>query len=112
MEINHSFNAISEANFESEVLQSQEPVILEFWTEGCKPCQKLGSIIRKYSGQIKIAPCNIDQNPELASEFGIHVVPTLLFFKNGVVTDQAMGTFNDINEAEVETKCKDLIAAE
>lgn len=112
MEINHAVNAITGANFGEEVLQSQEPVILEFWTEGCKPCQKLGSIIRKYSGQIKIAPCNIDENPELASEFAIRVVPTLLFFKNGVVTDQAMGTFNDINEAEVDAKCQNLIAAE
>src|SRR5690349_1269327 len=98
MEINHAFNAVTQDNFESEVLQSSEPVILEFWTEGCKPCQKLGGIIRKYSGQIKIAPCNVDDNPELASQFGVRVLPTLLFFKNGEVLDQAMGTFNDINE--------------
>ena len=109
MEINHSVNAVTGANFESDVLQSKEPVILEFWTEGCKPCQKLGGIIRKYSGQIKIAPCNVDENPELASQFGVRVLPTLLFFKNGEVMDQAMGTFNDIDEAEA--KCVGLIAA-
>ena len=50
MEINHAINAITGANFGEEVLQAQEPVILEFWTEGCKPCHKLGGIIRKYAG--------------------------------------------------------------
>jgi thioredoxin 1 len=111
MENNHSFIAINSANFESEVVQATEPVVLEFWTEGCKPCRKLGGSIRKYAGQLKIAPCNVDENPELASQFSVHVIPTLLFFKNGEVVDQAMGTFNDINEAEVEAKCRSLIAA-
>ena len=76
MEINHAHNAITGANFGEEVLQSQEPVILEFWTEGCKPCQKLGGIIRKYSGQIKIAPCNIDENPDTPGKYGVRGIPT------------------------------------
>ena len=70
---------------------------------------KLGEVIRKYSGQLKVAPCNVDENPELASQFGVRVIPALLLFKNGEVVDQAMGTFNDINEAEVDAKCQSLI---
>ena len=98
-------------NFDSEVLQSTLPVIVEFWTEACQPCRRLGKVIREYAGQVKIAPCNVDENVELAERLGVRVIPTLLFFKGGEVVDMAMGTVSDIDEAEVAAKCRALVAA-
>ena len=105
------FTAITSDNFQSEVLESTTPVILEFWTEGCKPCQKLAPVIRRFADQLKIGPCNVDENPDLAQQYGVLNIPTLLYFKDGQVVDRAMGTFNDISEEEVAEKCEKLIAA-
>jgi len=107
----HNVKIVNEGNFDAEVLKAKEPVIVEFWTEGCQPCKKLGNVIRKYTDQLKVAPCNVDENAALAEKYGVRTIPTLLFFMDGVVLDQAMGTFNDINEEEVAAKCARLIAA-
>jgi thioredoxin 1 len=107
----HNVTIVTAENFEAEVIQAREPVIVEFWTEGCQPCRKLGTVIRQYLDRLKVAPCNVDENSELAERYGVRTIPTLLFFKNGSVVDQAMGTFNDINEAEVAEKCARLIGA-
>ncbi|MBV9471257.1 MAG: thiol reductase thioredoxin [Abitibacteriaceae bacterium] len=102
--------AITNNNFDTEVLQSKRPVVIEFWTEGCKPCQALGRAIRQYSDKVKIATCNVDESPELASKYGIGGIPSLLFIKNGEVVDEAVGYMNDISEAEVSAKVEAMLA--
>ena len=101
--------ALTPEIFDTEVLASSQPVVVEFWAEGCKPCQKLGGILRKYADQLKIATCNIDEQPAIGERFGINNIPSLLFFKDGEVIDDAIGTVNDISEEEVRTKVERVL---
>lgn len=82
-------------NFQSEVLQSAEPVIVDFWAEWCGPCKMIAPALEEISselqGKVKIAKVNIDENPELAAQYGVRSIPTLLMFKNGEVADIKVG---------------------
>ncbi|HXJ57866.1 MAG TPA: thioredoxin [Verrucomicrobiae bacterium] len=86
---------VTTANFEQEVLKSAQPVVVDFWAEWCGPCKMVGPILDElaveYGGRVKIAKVNIDQHQELAVQFRINSIPTLLFFKNGQVVDQMVG---------------------
>ena len=101
--------AVQSENFEAEVMQATQPVVVEFWTEGCKPCQKLGNVVRQYTDRLKIVTCNVDDNPEIVTKYGIMNVPTLMFFKNSQMVDRAIGYVNDISEAEVAAKCENVV---
>ena len=101
--------ALTPDNFDAEVTQSDRPVVIEFWTEGCKPCEKLGKVIRQFADQMKVATCSVDDYPEIATKYGVMNIPTLLFFKNGVMVDRAIGYINDIGENEVAAKCKAVL---
>ncbi len=86
---------VDSANFQSEVLDSAEPVVVDFWAEWCGPCKMIAPSLEEISaelaGKVKIAKLNIDENPELAAQFGVRSIPTLMIFKGGEVADMKVG---------------------
>ena len=86
---------LTKENFDKEVLQSAQPVLVDFWAEWCGPCKMLSPILdelaQEFDGRIRIGKVNIDHDQELAAQYGIHSIPTLLLFKQGQVADQIVG---------------------
>ena len=78
---------ITEENFENEVLNSDKPVLVDFWAQWYGPCRMLGPIIEEiandYEGKVKVGKVNVDEQPNLASKYGIASIPTVIVFKNG-----------------------------
>jgi len=84
----------TDANFEQEVLGSEEPVLVDFWAPWCGPCKMVGPIVEKLANEVegvKIGKINVDENPGTAQKYNIMSIPTLLVFKGGEVVDQVMG---------------------
>ncbi|WP_455474164.1 thioredoxin [Bartonella sp. B30(2025)] len=86
---------VDNSNFESEIINSSNPVVVDFWAEWCGPCKMIAPILDEIStemhNKIKIAKINIDENPELATKYGVRSIPTLLMFKNGAVSSNMVG---------------------
>jgi thioredoxin 1 len=86
---------INETNFDTEVLNSNVPVVVDFWAEWCGPCKMLAPVLSEIaeenSGRAKVVKVNIDQNSTLAARFGIQAIPTLLYFAKGKLRDRTMG---------------------
>ena len=86
---------ITDAEFDSSVLQSEKPVVLDFWAEWCQPCKMLAPTVEgiagEYEDKIKVGKLNVDDNPSTATKYGIRGIPTLLFFKGGKVVQQVTG---------------------
>jgi len=87
--------AITEANFEAEVLKSSTPVMVDFWAEWCGPCRMIAPVVeeiaQEYAGRVKVCKVNVDENQSLASRYSIRSIPSLLIFKGGIVANQVIG---------------------
>ena len=86
---------LSDDNFETEVLKSQQPVLIDFWAEWCGPCRMIAPIVEElasqYDGKVKIGKLDVDNNQQTAMKYGVRSIPTLLVFKNGEVKDTING---------------------
>jgi len=87
--------AITDANFEEEVLKSDTPVLVDYWAEWCGPCKAIAPVLDdlapEYAGKVKIVKMNIDENPNTPPKYGIRQIPSLMIFKNGTVEATKLG---------------------
>ena len=103
---------VTDSSFDQEVLQSEQPVLVDFWAVWCGPCKAIAPIVDSvaatYAGKLKVAKVNVDQNGATPSRYGIRGIPALLFFKGGKVADQIVGY---VPQDVIEEKILKVLAA-
>ncbi len=86
---------VSDQNFETEVIKSNLPVLVDLWAPWCGPCRMVGPVVEKlaekYSGKVKFCKVNVDENPQTAAKYGVMSIPTIMFFKDGKAVDTVIG---------------------
>ena len=86
---------VSDSNFDKEVLQSDIPVLVDFWAPWCGPCRAIAPVIDElsgeYAGKLKVGKCNVDDNPKTPSRYQIRAIPTMIIFKDGSISEQITG---------------------
>ena len=104
---------VTDQNFEAEVLNSDKPVIIDFWAEWCAPCRAIAPIIKalaeQYGDQVKIAKIDVQAHPNIAGQYGVSSIPTVLAFKDGRVVEQLTGVHPKV-KADLEAMVEKLIA--
>ena len=99
---------VNDTNFEEVVVKADKPVMVDFWAEWCGPCRMIAPFVeeisKEYAGQAIVAKCDVDNSPGVAARFGIRNIPTVLFFKNGVVADKQIGAVPKANFVNKLTK--------
>ena len=102
---------VTDATFDEQVLQSAEPVLVDFWAVWCGPCKAIAPIVdslaASYAGKLKVAKVNVDQNSATPSRYGVRGIPALLFFKGGKVADQIVGY---VPQEAIDEKIQKLLA--
>ncbi len=95
MATNPGYVTLTDENFRKEVLESEKPVLVDFWAAWCGPCRVLGAVIEELAtelnGAAKVGKLNVDENPAIAQQFGIRSIPTVLFFDKGQMVDSTIG---------------------
>ena len=99
---------LSDENFKKEVLESKLPCLVDFWAEWCGPCRKVGPVVEEiaseYEGKFKVGKLNVDDGQKTASHYGVMSIPTLMFFENGQVVEQIVGS---VGKAELKAKIEE-----
>jgi thioredoxin 1 len=91
----------TDTNFRKEVLESKQPAMVDFWASWCGPCKMIAphidELAKEYAGKMKIGKIDVDANPKVATEYGIMSIPTIMFFKNGKVSNQVVGALSKLD---------------
>ncbi len=101
---------LTDSNFKKEVLESKVPVLVDFWANWCGPCKAIAPSIeelaKEYAGKIKVGKLDVDTNPKTATTYAVMSIPTLIFFKDGLVMEQAVGA---LNKSELKRKIENSL---
>ncbi|MCX5707504.1 MAG: thioredoxin [Candidatus Omnitrophica bacterium] len=92
---------LTDSNFKKEVIESALPVLVDFWATWCGPCKMIAPVVeelaKEFDQKIKVGKVDVDENPNIAGQFGIMSIPTLMFFKNGKVMEQVVGALSKVD---------------
>ena len=103
--------AVTDKEFEEQVLKADTPVLVDFWADWCGPCKMIAPVVEElateYDGQVRFAKVDVDANPEAATKYGVRSIPTLLLFKNGQAVEQVVGA---VSKAVLKQRLEKVLA--